>query len=246
MSTIHLVRHGQASFGRSDYDKLSELGEQQSRLAGEALATRGVRPVVMVTGTLQRQQVTGSRMWEAAGWESAVETDGGWNEYDHEDIITAYKPAYRNQALMRADLARHRHPRRAFQEMFVEASARWASGDHDEDYLEPFTQFRDRVALALGRVTSRLGKGEAAVVVTSGGPMSWVAAGLMTQEQSALESALTVPSVAAPGSATVWNNLASVTVNTGIHTVVHGRSLRLLSTNNHDHLGTDPELTTYR
>ncbi|NDB25614.1 MAG: histidine phosphatase family protein, partial [Gammaproteobacteria bacterium] len=29
MSTIHLIRHGQASFGAADYDRLSSLGEQQ-------------------------------------------------------------------------------------------------------------------------------------------------------------------------------------------------------------------------
>ena len=35
MSMLHLVRHGQASFGADDYDKLSELGWQQSRRLGE-------------------------------------------------------------------------------------------------------------------------------------------------------------------------------------------------------------------
>ena len=39
----------------------------------------------------------------------------------------------RNHAVMRADLARHRHPRKAFQEMFVAAASRWASGDFDDD-----------------------------------------------------------------------------------------------------------------
>ena len=38
MSAIHLVRHGQASFGADDYDLLSALGERQSRVLGQALA----------------------------------------------------------------------------------------------------------------------------------------------------------------------------------------------------------------
>lgn len=126
MSVIHLVRHGQAGPSRAAYDQLSELGERQARLAGEGLAARGVTPDVLVTGTMRRQQLTGSRLWEAAGWESDVSTDAGWNEYDHDAIIEAYKPAYRNHAVMRADLARHRHPRKAFQEMFVAAASRWA------------------------------------------------------------------------------------------------------------------------
>ena len=30
MATIYLIRHGQASFGAEDYDKLSELGCKQA------------------------------------------------------------------------------------------------------------------------------------------------------------------------------------------------------------------------
>ena len=32
MSSIHLVRHGQASFGAADYDLLSERGERPDPL----------------------------------------------------------------------------------------------------------------------------------------------------------------------------------------------------------------------
>ena len=38
---IHLVRHGQASFGTDDYDRLSDLGRMQATLAGRELARRG-------------------------------------------------------------------------------------------------------------------------------------------------------------------------------------------------------------
>ncbi|MFM7789128.1 MAG: hypothetical protein ACKO90_13600, partial [Microcystis panniformis] len=34
MSSVHLVRHGQASFGADDYDRLSELGWRQSSRRG--------------------------------------------------------------------------------------------------------------------------------------------------------------------------------------------------------------------
>ena len=54
MSVLLLVRHGQASFGAADYDRLSALGERQSRLVGEALAARGVRPDLVVRGSLRR------------------------------------------------------------------------------------------------------------------------------------------------------------------------------------------------
>ena len=43
MSAVYLVRHGQASFGAADYDVLSERGQQQAQVLGQALA-RALRP----------------------------------------------------------------------------------------------------------------------------------------------------------------------------------------------------------
>ena len=42
MAELVLVRHGQASFGAADYDKLSDLGWRQSRWLGEYFAERGI------------------------------------------------------------------------------------------------------------------------------------------------------------------------------------------------------------
>ena len=35
MTTIYLIRHGQASFGAESYDKLSPNGELQAKLLGQ-------------------------------------------------------------------------------------------------------------------------------------------------------------------------------------------------------------------
>jgi len=40
MSEIFLVRHAQASFGTDNYDELSDIGWQQSRLLGEYFFSR--------------------------------------------------------------------------------------------------------------------------------------------------------------------------------------------------------------
>lgn len=39
MSVIYLVRHGQASFGSDDYDRLSTIGREQAQALGEYLIT---------------------------------------------------------------------------------------------------------------------------------------------------------------------------------------------------------------
>jgi len=58
VSTIHLIRHGQASFGSADYDRLSSLGEQQVMHLRDHYA-RIRQPVdAIYSGTLQRQRST--------------------------------------------------------------------------------------------------------------------------------------------------------------------------------------------
>jgi len=40
MAVVYLIRHGQASFGKANYDQLSDLGHQQSIRLGLAWAER--------------------------------------------------------------------------------------------------------------------------------------------------------------------------------------------------------------
>ncbi|WP_194861659.1 phosphoglycerate mutase family protein, partial [Dietzia sp. SYD-A1] len=58
MGAIHLVRHGQASFGSGDYDRLSETGHLQAELTGRDMAARGLRPDVVIHGGMRRQRET--------------------------------------------------------------------------------------------------------------------------------------------------------------------------------------------
>ena len=55
MSVIYMIRHGQASFGQSHYDRLSDQGRRQSEILGEFLLRQGVRFDHIYMGTLQRQ-----------------------------------------------------------------------------------------------------------------------------------------------------------------------------------------------
>ncbi|GAA1564542.1 hypothetical protein GCM10009789_17490 [Kribbella sancticallisti] len=158
MPTIYLIRHAQASFGRSDYDRLSPQGEQQSVRLGEALATRGLKPDLVVTGAMRRHAQTSEIALRAAGLDVPVEVDEGFNEFDHDQVIVAYKPAYKRRAVLLADLARTGHPARAFQEMFGAATERWARSD-GAGYPEPFAAFCARSDDAVRRTADRLAKG---------------------------------------------------------------------------------------
>lgn len=83
MAELLVVRHGQASFGADDYDILSETGQTQSRLAGDALRDAGWVPDRLVTGTLRRQKDTLSAM----GFAAPAEEHAGFNEYDFHDLL---------------------------------------------------------------------------------------------------------------------------------------------------------------
>jgi broad specificity phosphatase PhoE len=210
MSQIFLVRHGQASWGAADYDVLSPLGEEQSRVLGSALATRGVRPDLVVRGAMKRHRQTAEGAATGGGWDAQVVEDHGWNEFDHVQMLSMHPPAYgEGEEMSRAE----------FQRWFEEATRRWTGGDHDEDYDESFTAFGARVEAALRRTAQQLEANQTAVVFTSGGPISWVAASLLG------------------GTADIWVQLNPVTVNSSVSKVVVGRrGMTMVSFNEHSHL----------
>lgn len=221
MSQILLVRHGQASWGSDDYDVLSPLGEKQSNVLGEVLAARGIRPDHVLRGAMKRHRQTAEQAATAAGWDTEVVEDDGWNEFDHVQMLSMHPSRYgEGEEMSRAE----------FQTWFEEATLRWTGGDCDEDYDESFTAFGRRVDAALRRTAERLQPNQTAVVFTSGGPISWVAASLLG------------------GGADIWTQLNPVTVNSSVTKVVVGRrGATLVSFNDHSHLETAGDgFITYR
>ncbi len=222
MSRILLVRHGQASFGASDYDQLSSTGFEQSRQLGAALAARGIEPDLVMAGQMKRHAQTASAVCEGAGWHAHVEIDAGWNEFDHQQVLSAHDSP---------STAAGESEKAAFQRWFEESAARWTAGEHAEEYDESFAAFTARVDAALLRLVGSLPRGSTAVVLTSGGPIAWANAGLLA-DTAAFRTAL-------------WLRLNPVSVNTGVSTIVCGsRGSTLVSFNAHDHLS--PAVLTYR
>ncbi|MDP3892268.1 histidine phosphatase family protein [Nocardioides sp.] len=229
MSVLLLVRHGQASFGARDYDALSDVGHEQSRVLGRSLAERGIVPDLVLRGDMRRHRETAEGLLEGAGWDVPVDVDGGWDEFDHEHVIEVHRPAYRSRTLMAADLARTFKPRKAFQELFDAATARWLSGEFDHEYHESWPVFVDRVGAALERTIGRTAAGGVVLVVSSGGPIGLTASHLIG------------------GDAGLWPRLNTVCVNTGVTKVVVGsQGLSLVSFNSHGHVERDRRLLTYR
>ena len=234
MRLIYLVRHGQASFGKRDYDALSDLGHEQSRLLGRALAVREIVPDVVIRGELRRHRETADGI--VAGLSDVgvsrvvpIEVDAGWDEFDFQHVVEVHKPRYRSRTVMIADLARSGAPRQKFQEVFEQATDRWTGGESDDDYHESFPAFSGRVAAALHAAAAHVPEKGTAVVVTSGGPIGLVVSQLLA------------------GDASLWHQLNKVAANTAMTKVIQGRSgLTLSSYNEHSHVEHDRSLITYR
>ena len=95
MGNLYLIRHAQASFGAENYDKLSELGHEQSIARGEALSEQGVTPDVWVMGDMHRHRETVEGIAQGMGTSNpAPLIHRGLNEFDFTGLLNAY---YRNQ-----------------------------------------------------------------------------------------------------------------------------------------------------
>lgn len=230
MSAVYLVRHGQASFGAADYDVLSERGQQQAQVLGQALARAQAGFAVVASGDLQRHRQTAQACLEAMGLAPAWRSDAGWNEFDHVRVITALRPDFADPERARAEMMAQPDPQRAFQAMFEQAVARWVGGAHDADYSESWAAFRARCMQALGSVLDALPGGSDALVFTSGGPIAAVAQRLLRIPDS-------------DGFRLSW-----ALVNCGVTKLVRGREGVSLSTlNGHAHFeGRHAGLVTYR
>jgi broad specificity phosphatase PhoE len=176
MSTLTLVRHGQATPFEKITDRLSETGIQQARLLGEYWRKNGVTFHQIVSGSLTRHRKTldaiafGSRP-------SPPLFDPGWNEYRADEILGKLSPLLAARDENYAKLAaasqaglkgpeRNRH----FQRMLEALMDAWLSGEVGAEGVETFGDFQSRVRKALQAVINGP-SGRDVVVITSGGPI---------------------------------------------------------------------------
>lgn len=164
MGTLYLVRHGQASFGAEDYDKLSALGHRQSVRLGEYFAGKGIRFDAVMAGTLRRHLET------LAGIREGMQQHGehlpweGLNEYDSEAVIATVHPG-KLQAPTSPEMYR------AHFRLLRDGLAQWMAGVVSPRGMPSYAQFVEGVACALEHVKARHHGGNV-LIVSSGGPIA--------------------------------------------------------------------------
>lgn len=164
MPVIALLRHGQASFGTDDYDRLSDLGRRQAQVAGAELARRGLRSPVVVSGSLLRQRDTAAIAAEVLGVQP-TRIDERFDEFDAHAAVEAHLG--RPGATQGMDS-------REFQVHLDEAMALWmAAGD------PRWSDFVDGALAGLSDLAASLPAGTDAVVATSAGVTAAIVGSLL-------------------------------------------------------------------
>lgn len=173
MSTLYLVRHGQASFGKEDYDQLSPLGYEQAQITGQYLS-KVTAPSIFISGTLKRQRQTLTEVKK--GFSETVLQSARFlefkefNEFDHKNILEVVYPDIRiKHKTMLERLTTCEQSFNDFQVMYKAALEKWVN--NDGCFAESFEQFNQRIAQGLKEIKSLSMQGDI-ILVSSAGPIS--------------------------------------------------------------------------
>jgi broad specificity phosphatase PhoE len=179
VGTLYLIRHGQASYGEADYDRLSPRGVAQARAVGAWAADQ--RLAAVFAGPLRRQQQTAQYAAEAAAAAGttlpAVQSLAELAEYPAFELLQHLVPRLVAEDPRFAALTSAPTPR-LLDDAFQRILGRWSRDEWTAEGVERVATFVDRVRTGLDRVLRAAGSGARLACVTSAGPIG-VAVGLV-------------------------------------------------------------------
>lgn len=164
MGTLHLVRHGQASFGADDYDRLSAVGHDQALRLGEFWREQGLAFDAVYCGTLRRHEETLAGIVQGLGITPQVERWSQLDEYDSHALISAVHP----EPLQPADTPERY---RAHFRLLCDALAQWMAGVISPVGMPSWDEFSGGVRTVLDEIRQQHA-GQQVLLVSSGGPIS--------------------------------------------------------------------------
>jgi broad specificity phosphatase PhoE len=240
MSLLTLIRHGQASFFSDDYDKLSELGEEQSRVLARYWIDQGIGFDEVYCGTLKRQARTEAcvgEIYSEQGLEwPEVEVFAGLNEYPADDVMGILLPELceRDESFQRLNdayegAADGPEKYKTFHQLLEAVMDKWVHMEYESEDVMTWEEFSGDVRDSLKTIMGREGTGRRVVVFTSGGPVG-----------VSVQTALEAPEIQA--AILNWRvRNASITEFT-----FSGGRIALDFFNATPHFINEPELLTYR
>ncbi len=173
MSIIWVIRHGQASFGASDYDRLSETGIRQSQITGRFFEKTRLRFDNIYTGTMKRQLATAENALGKMKRSEKPVIVPDFDEYDFSSIIKSQLPGLMEEDPDIADdLQNIFCNNESFQRFFGKIMKRWISGKFDAEGVETFVDYKKRVKKGLFNIGEENGREKNIALFTSGGVVS--------------------------------------------------------------------------
>lgn len=169
MSSIYLIRHGQASFGTDNYDRLSTLGQRQAQVLGEYLQQVGISFDAVISGDLERQRDTAS----IATGRQPERVDDRFNEVDNEAQFEAYVPLLLSRHPELEELM-ERAPThsRSYQLVLRRVFHHWVTTEEEHPGVQTWASYSGRARAALDKVMADYGRGVTLGLFTSGGTIA--------------------------------------------------------------------------
>jgi len=179
MSELYMIRHGQASFGQENYDRLSPRGVVQAEIVARHWVRIDRKIDAIYVGGMKRQVDTAGALVSTYKEKRMpvpdIIVDEAFDEYDSASVFEAQLPGMIEEKPSISEKLAHIYTdKRTFQLLFEEAMNRWVSGVCDIAGVVTWRGFRERVIRGVRQVMQNQGAGKCLAVFTSGGPISVV------------------------------------------------------------------------
>jgi broad specificity phosphatase PhoE len=165
MTIIHLVRHGQASFGKEDYDNLSEIGLKQAFLLGQHFKALNLNFDKIFVGTLKRQIQTYKQIIKSYDTSIEHESSDLLNEYDVKSVLMGF---VNGRSLTKDEL----QDKKTHFNLLRNAVTAWSENKVFHGVNETWKEFDERAQKFLNIINKN--KSKSILVVSSGGTISMI------------------------------------------------------------------------
>lgn len=177
MATIYLIRHGQASFGAEDYDKLSALGVRQAQVVGEYFRDHGIILDAAYSGELLRQRETAQLAIASQPSEVPHHIDPRFNEIRNDEQLEYLLPELvKTRPALRQLVDRGLSSSKDYQKVIDAVFNHWVSTECDEPRIQSWGEYSNGVYQALKEVMTDQGSGKTVGIFTSGGTIATIVA----------------------------------------------------------------------
>jgi broad specificity phosphatase PhoE len=176
MSLIYIIRHGQASFGKENYDCLSDIGVRQSELLGDYFKSTGVTFDTIYSGSLERQIATFRAVTARMPSNQLPDKPIILQEFNEVDSFSDLMKmvatlAAEDPEVSMAVESMNTDPH-ALKNIYGKVVQRWGATKSLNDFIISWKDVGTRVQAGLDQIRAENGSNKRVAVFTSGGPIA--------------------------------------------------------------------------